>query len=103
VALPPLSPPTAAQIKEANDIRAETLYRFGNLLPEIPATLIEAAIARIHPPASFPRRATCEVDVPRLGHVHVELSCARRAKPRPPGGRATRYEFYWVAVRAQRG
>jgi len=100
---PPPAPPTEAEIKEAQDRVADTLYRYGNLLPEIPAPIIDAAIARIEPPASYPRRASWDVDVPGLGNVHVELTCARRPKPRPPGGKATRYEFYWVAVRAQRG
>lgn len=102
VVTPPLPPQTAAEIQESERRVADTVYRFGSLLPDIPASILEAAIARLEPPASYPRRASCDVDVLGLGHVHVELSCSRRPKPRPPGGRATRYAFYWVAARARR-
>ena len=66
VPLTPSPPPTDAEIKDTNARIAESIYRFCNVLSEIPPTIIEAAIAAIEPPEGHPRMGECTVDVPAL-------------------------------------
>lgn len=81
---------------------ADIKHWHANLLPEIPAPAVAAAIASVPVPESYPAEANVWVELKGLGRVNFILSAERRVRRSAASGRPSGFEFCWVAVRATR-